>query len=81
MLVDNPLCPKTLYAIYLVTIEDIAINLVKAMGKELGINFLQDGILMKGLLNHLGPMLERVRIGHQLDSNVDFFIPKEKKRT
>lgn len=61
----------------LVTIEDIAINLVKAMGKELGINFLQDGILMKGLLNHLGPMLERVRIGHQLDSNVDFFIPKE----
>ena len=43
----------------LVTIEDIAINLVKAMGKELGVNFLQDGILMKGLLNHLGPMLER----------------------
>ncbi len=32
---------------------------------------------MKGLLNHLGPMLERVRIRHQLDSNVDFFIPKE----
>ena len=31
------------------------------MGKELGINFLQDGILMKGLLNHLGPMLERQR--------------------
>lgn len=61
----------------LVTIEDIAINLTKEMGKDLGINFLQDGILMKGLLNHLGPMIERVRIGSQLDSSVDSFIPKD----
>lgn len=31
---------------------------------------------MKGLLNHIGPMLQRLESGEQLDNSTDSFIPE-----
>ena len=42
--------------------EDIIIQLVTMMSDELGVFFLRDMILIKGLLNHVAPMLERIKI-------------------
>lgn len=57
--------------------EDIVMHLIKGMEKELYIDFAKDGILMKGLLNHIAPMIERVRDRLQLNEDVSDFIPEE----
>lgn len=61
----------------LVMTEDIVLYLIKGMEKELHTDFAQDGILMKGLLNHTAPMIERVRANLQLNEDVSSFIPEE----
>lgn len=61
----------------LMSAEDIALLLVKQMGKELHMDFSQDGILMKGLLNHVSAMLKRVRDHMQLQEDVSDFLPEE----
>lgn len=61
----------------LVTTEDIAIRLVKKMEKKLQIHFSKDGILMKGLLNHIGPMLERIKAGVLLNEDAISLVPAE----
>lgn len=58
-------------------IEDMARKLVEKMQSALQIDFFQDGILMKGLMNHFGPMIERMKSHLQLNENVDSFVPKE----
>ena len=45
----------------LIMTEDIIIQLVTMMSDELGVFFLRDMILIKGLLNHVAPMLERIK--------------------
>lgn len=59
----------------LMNIEDLAEMLIRKMQECLRIDFDQDGILMKGLLNHLGPMLDRIKGNVQLHDNVSQFIP------
>lgn len=61
----------------LMTAEDLVMELVKRMGQELHMNFQQDGILMKGLLNHVTPMLERMKSSLQLNEEVYSLIPEE----
>lgn len=57
--------------------EDIVMQLIKGMEQELHLDFAKDGILMKGLLNHIPPMIERVRDCLQLNEDVSGFIPEE----
>ncbi len=45
----------------LIMTEDIIIQLITLMSDELGVLFLRDMILIKGLLNHVAPMLERIK--------------------
>lgn len=61
----------------LVKTEDIAMNLVKKMERSLQIQFSKDGILLKGLLNHIGPMLERLKSGVLLQEEAVSLIPEE----
>lgn len=59
----------------LVTTEDIVLRLVQRMGEELHMDFTRDGILVKGLLNHIVPLLERVRARVQLHGEAFSLIP------
>ncbi len=59
----------------LMNIEDLAEMLICKMQECLRIEFDQDGILMKGLLNHLGPMIDRIKGNVQLHDDVSQFIP------
>lgn len=61
----------------LIATEDLVMRLIKQMGEKLHINFLQDGILMKGLLNHIMPMIERLKSNIQLNEDVFYLIPEE----
>nr|WP_296959054.1 PTS sugar transporter subunit IIA [uncultured Mediterraneibacter sp.] len=61
----------------LVKTEDIAMDLVKKMERSLQIQFSKDGILLKGLLNHIGPMLERLKSGVLLQEEAVSLIPEE----
>lgn len=61
----------------LVSVEDIAMYLVREMKKALQIDFVSDGILLKGLLNHLGPMLLRMKEDVQLHEDAQDFIPEQ----
>lgn len=45
----------------LIMTEDIISQLVSMMSEELEVYFMRDMILIKGLLNHVAPMLERVK--------------------
>lgn len=60
-----------------ISIEDISMYMVNEMKKELQVDFISDRILLKGLLNHIGPMLERMKAGVQLNEKEDSFIPDE----
>lgn len=59
----------------LMNIADLASMLIQKMQECLRIEFDQDGILMKGLLNHLGPMIDRIKGNVQLHDDVSQFIP------
>lgn len=59
----------------LMNIEDLAAMLICKMQECLRIDFDQDGILVKGLLNHLGPMIDRIKGNVQLHDDVSQFIP------
>lgn len=59
----------------LMNIEELAEMLIRKMQECLRIEFDQDGILMKGLLNHLGPMIDRIKGNVQLHDDVNQFIP------
>ena len=59
----------------LMNIEDLAEMLISKMQESLRIEFDQDGILIKGLLNHLGPMIDRIKGNVQLHDDVSQFIP------
>lgn len=51
--------------------------LIDEMQESLKIDFQQDGILLKGLLNHLGPMVDRIKGNVQLHDDIKEFIPKK----
>lgn len=57
--------------------EDMVMHLIKGMETGLHMDFAKDGILVKGLLNHIAPMIERVRDRIQLNEDVSDFIPEE----
>lgn len=59
----------------LMNIEDLAEMLISKMQESLRIEFDQDGILIKGLLNHLGPMIDRIKGNVQLHDDVSQSIP------
>lgn len=61
----------------LISIENITMNLIKKMEELLHVDFFGDGILMKGLLNHIGPMIERVKGNMQLNEEAESLIPSE----
>ncbi|MCC8027570.1 MAG: PTS sugar transporter subunit IIA [Clostridium sp.] len=63
----------------LMAAEDLVMRLIKEMGGELHINFQHDGILVKGLLNHIMPMIERMKGNLQLNEDVIYLIPEEYK--
>lgn len=62
---------------HLMDIEDMAKMLIDQMQESLKIDFQQDGILLKGLLNHLGPMVDRIKGNVQLHDDVKEFIPEK----
>lgn len=61
----------------LVETEDVAIRLVRTMEQRLQIRFSKDGILLKGLLNHIGPLLERLKSGVMFQDEAISLIPQE----
>lgn len=61
----------------LMNIDDLAEMLINQMKETLKVDFDQDGILLKGLLNHLGPMIDRIRGNVQLHDDVSQFIPEK----
>ncbi|MGN0325550.1 MAG: BglG family transcription antiterminator [Lachnospiraceae bacterium] len=61
----------------LISAEDITSKLISAMEQVLDMDFSSDRILRKGLLNHMGPMIERVRGNMQLDEEAESLIPEE----
>ncbi|MGI6109015.1 MAG: BglG family transcription antiterminator [Eubacteriaceae bacterium] len=60
----------------LLTTEDIAVRLTREMEQTLQINFSEDRILRKGLLNHIGPMMERLKSNLQLTGNLHELLPE-----
>lgn len=60
-----------------ISVEDMAMYLVEEMKEQLQIDFISDGILIKGLLNHMGPMIERMNAEEQLHDTDNSFIPEE----
>lgn len=61
----------------LVETEDVVMNLTRKMSEELNIDFSKDGILLKGLLNHVGPLLERIKENVQFNDDIESLIPNE----
>lgn len=61
----------------LIDIADLSQMLIDKMQECLRIDFKQDGVLIKGLLNHLGPMIDRIKGNVQLHDDVSQFIPDE----
>lgn len=61
----------------LVTTEDVAMRLVRKMEERLQIQFSKDGILLKGLLNHIGPLLERIKAKVMLHEEALSLVPEE----
>ena len=61
----------------LIDIADLTQALINEMQECLKIDFNQDGVLIKGLLNHLGPMVDRIKGNVQLHDDVSQFIPDE----
>ena len=60
----------------LMNVEDLAAMLIHEMQESLKVDFGQDGILVKSLLNHLGPMIDRIKSNVQLHDDVSEFIPE-----
>lgn len=63
--------------LHLVETEDLVMDMVKKMSEKLNVDFSKDGILLKGLINHIGPMIERVKGNIQFDEDSEFLIPEE----
>lgn len=61
----------------LIDIADLSQMLIDKMQENLKIDFKQDGVLIKGLLNHLGPMVDRIKGNVQLHDDVSQFISDE----
>lgn len=61
----------------LISAEDITKRLIMEMEQALEIDFSSDRILQKGLLNHMGPMIERVKGNMQLNEQAESLIPEE----
>lgn len=61
----------------LIQTQELASELISRMGQVLNMDFSSDKILRKGLLNHIGPMIERVRGGMQLNEEAESVIPEE----
>lgn len=61
----------------LLATEDLTLYLVRQMSASLQMHFSRDGILLKGLLNHIGPMLERIRDQVQLHDEAKSLVPEE----
>lgn len=59
------------------TTEDVMRLIIEKMDKELNMNFSRDRILIKALINHIAPLLERVKDGLQLDEDTSIIIPEE----
>lgn len=61
----------------LITTETLVNSLINAMSGELNLPFLEDAILYKGLLNHVAPLIERVRKNVQIYEDTFDVIPAE----
>lgn len=61
----------------LIGAEEITHRLITQMEQVLDIDFSSDRILWKGLLNHMGPLIERVRDHIQLNEEAESLIPEE----
>lgn len=61
----------------LITTETIVNSLIISMSEELNLPFLEDAILYKGLLNHVAPLIERVRGNVQIYEDTFDVIPTE----
>jgi activator of the mannose operon (transcriptional antiterminator) len=60
----------------LLSIDDLTNALMREMGRNLHLDFMQDGILRKGLLGHLQPMVERLRDNRFLEEDASGLIPE-----
>lgn len=61
----------------LISAEMIMSKLITKMDELLDMDFSSDRILRKGLLNHIGPMIERIRDNMQLNEDAESLIPAE----
>lgn len=61
----------------LITTETLVNSLINSMSEELNLPFLEDAILYKGLLNHVAPLIERVRGNVQIYEDTFDVIPTE----
>lgn len=57
--------------------ESIIDKLIKSTGKDLGANFKKDSELFEGILNHIKPMIYRIRKGIKLENTITKEIIKE----
>lgn len=60
----------------LIMTEDIILQLVRMMSEALDVFFIRDMILIKGLLNHAAPMLERIKNHVQVYEITNTVIPQ-----
>ena len=58
-------------------IESIIYKIIEEVGKYLNINFLQDTELFESILNHIKPMIYRIRKGIKLENSITKEIIKE----
>ncbi|AHI55154.1 BglG family transcription antiterminator [Listeria ivanovii] len=61
----------------LITTETLVNSLINKMSGELNLPFLEDAILYKGLLNHVAPLIERIRGNVQIYEDTFDVIPAE----
>ncbi|AIS61851.1 BglG family transcription antiterminator [Listeria ivanovii] len=61
----------------LITTETLVNALINKMSEELNLPFLEDAILYKGLLNHVAPLIERIRGEVQIYEDTFDVIPAE----
>lgn len=57
--------------------ESIIDRLIKNVGKDLGVNFKRDNELFEGILNHIKPMIYRIRKGIKLENTITKEIIEE----
>lgn len=58
-------------------IQTIVSQLIELMSRQLNVDFSEDPILIRGLTNHVIPLIKRIFTHHYIDYNIVSVIPKD----